>query len=748
MLERVQTKDPYGDGRPAVWPEIPTQAVDYVMVGEAPGKNEVKKGVPFIGNAGTLARGLAAEAGLGNVHYTNASLFRPAVGKKDKPPAAAIFKKERPRLYMEISMCKPRAVICVGAVAAEAVLGNVPRMRGMVRELVIHGQRYLVYVTWHPSAIFYKPDFYRDVVTDFSRAANLEVPERYVSESLISGKDEVRFSDGEVSIDAEGTSVHPVVAELLLVTVRDSLDRTYIFFREDASRLADAVGNYSGGIVGHNAPYDEILLRRTGIPVRFTDDTILQHYSQDERKGSHKLKVLGPTVAKVDTGVDLIWPYTHGGTGEEEDDEERVEWKDIPREVLAQYCAGDTKATARLRKALNQSSDGRTQGLYKFLMRGYRAFVEGQYQGIRVDREALRAATADQEQKVASLLGEFDFNPESHPQTLAAFRAAGYKVESVAKDVLKDLEGELPRKLEKFREENKTLTGFLRPLNGWKEKGIWIPGWVEKDGRAHPVIKLYGTDSGRTSCSDPNIQQIPPELRHLFIADDGHVLLGWDYKSHEVRGLGYYTQDPKLLEILRPRDADPHQYIASIVGVERQTAKHSLFGVAYGAGAPKLVKQHGIPLETATRIVKLVGDLFPGLDKWREMVYNEMYDLGYVETPYHRRRHFLYLDKRNVAKARRIAVNYKVQSLCGDIAFDSAIQVYEQMMYAPLIFVHDFNAIQIKEDDVDVVKSRVEEIASSILPNEWVEFVPELYVARSWGAMKHAAAEPIIEEAT
>lgn len=717
-LEEVQPPDVYDDNRPAIWPDVPSGDVDFVLVGEAPGKQEVKQGRVFIGPAGERLRDWLKDAGITRFHLTNASLFRPTTGSEDKPPKASVIKAERPRLHLEVSMLKPKAIVAMGATAAYALLGEQPRMRGMVRYLTIHGREYPVYVTWHPAAVLRNHDYYRDVAEDLDRASKLALPLRAKAPqwSNLSAMREAAM----IAVDTEATSPHSGTAELLMITVSDGEKVAEVVPAE----LAKFLVRYKGRVVGHNAPGDEVLLRRNAVPIRFTDDTLLKHLSQDERKGSHKLKALAPAIAGFDTGVEWIWAHTHA---EGDTDDERTAFKDIPRTVLLDYCGLDSMATAVLDNALDRESDERSRRVYGLLQRAYRAFTEGMMHGVTINTELLAAKTIEQEALVGRLRQSFGFNPESNPQTVAAFQSAGYKIKSVARPVISKLAGDLPRLYSEYRDEYKILSAFLRPLGTWRSP---------EDGRVRPTYKIHGTATGRTSCGDPNLQQVPPELRDLFVAAEGNTFVGWDYKVHEVRGIGYYSRDRRLLEVLRDRAADPHQLIADTVGLPRQTSKHSLFGVAYGASEAKLVKQHGISPAEAAKAYREIKKFLPDLDAWKESVYTQVYDKGFVETPYGRRRNFPYMDERNRHRIERQAVNALVQSLCGDVAMESAIAVYEQTGYAPLIFVHDFNLIEVRLSDAQRVAKECERIASSIFPNEFVEWVPEIKIGRTWGELQ------------
>src|SRR5947209_4329383 len=249
ILEEVQPSDPWKDGRVAVWPDNPPVPTQFIIVGEAPGKTEVLKGQVFCGRSGQLLRELVADVGLEGVHYTNTSLFRPSTESKDKPPPAAIWKQERPRLLLEISMLKPRAIICVGTTAAEVLLGNVPRMRGMVKELTLHGQTYPVYISHHPAYVIYEPDQYRDLVEDLQRAKEGQVPERFTPRVLAGDAESLRNNGtGLLAVDTEATSTYQGSSRILCATVSDGR-QTYSYTPDTLPLLARALETYTGRVV-------------------------------------------------------------------------------------------------------------------------------------------------------------------------------------------------------------------------------------------------------------------------------------------------------------------------------------------------------------------------------------------------------------------------------------------------------------------------------------------------------------------
>jgi uracil-DNA glycosylase len=130
-----------------------------VLVGEQPGDSEDLAGRPFVGPAGKLLRELLAEAGIDErrVYLTNAVKhfkWRPA-GKRrihDKPNWSEI-KACGHWLTLELATIEPELVVCLGATAAQALLGRTARVGAMRGELQETPDGRRVLVTIHPSAV-------------------------------------------------------------------------------------------------------------------------------------------------------------------------------------------------------------------------------------------------------------------------------------------------------------------------------------------------------------------------------------------------------------------------------------------------------------------------------------------------------------------------------------------------------------------------------------------------------------------
>src|SRR4030095_4379256 len=158
---------------------------------------------------------------------------------------------------------------------------------------------------------------------------------------------------------------------------------------------------------------------------------------------------------------------------------------------------------------------------------------------------------------------------------------------SVDKESLEAVRGYHPAvdAILRYREIDKLASTFLSVL----------PGFADECERIHPEFKQLGATSGRFSCSNPNVQQIPSrselgkKLRKMFIADEGNVLVVADWSQMELRILAQYSKDPLLLQAYKSvSETDLHTLTAArmfgkaeadVSKSERSIAKMINFGI-------------------------------------------------------------------------------------------------------------------------------------------------------------------------
>jgi uracil-DNA glycosylase family protein len=153
----------YKHATQTVFGEGPRNAT-VIMVGEVPGDEEDKQGHPFVGPSGRLLNDALEEAGINrdDVYVTNAvKHFRwEPRGKRrlHKKPTAGQIEACRPWLQAEILVVKPQVIVCLGATAAQAMLGASFRITKQRGKFIHRGEAGWITATYHPSAILRAPD--------------------------------------------------------------------------------------------------------------------------------------------------------------------------------------------------------------------------------------------------------------------------------------------------------------------------------------------------------------------------------------------------------------------------------------------------------------------------------------------------------------------------------------------------------------------------------------------------------------
>ena len=143
--------------------------------------------------------------------------------------------------------------------------------------------------------------------------------------------------------------------------------------------------------------------------------------------------------------------------------------------------------------------------------------------------------------------------------------------------------------------------------------------------RVYPTLRVIGTVTGRSSCEEPNLQQMnkhtgDSRVRGILMADPGHVIVSVDFDGFELRGIAEITEDKRLKKKLY-KGADIHGEIAlQVFGddfseQERQYTKNGLFALLYGGGNAKVARTIGCTVEQVKGIKESWNDLYPQANK-------------------------------------------------------------------------------------------------------------------------------------
>jgi len=268
-----------------------------------------------------------------------------------------------------------------------------------------------------------------------------------------------------------------------------------------------------------------------------------------------------------------------------------------------------------------------------------------------------------------------------------------------------------------------------RQVNG--KKTIEVKPSILVEGKLHANFKQHGTVTGRFSCSEPNLQNIPrpsselgKQVRGLFIAPPDHKLIVADYAQIEYVVMGHFSRDPMLVKAFTT-GIDLHQYVAAMVfgksiddvsKSERGTAKNTNFAVAYGAGDEKVAAMSGISLAEAVGFRKAHKKMMPKLYRWTEGVVQDCRRAKppHVKTLLGRRRRLPTIHSQTWSlrsEAERQAVNSVVQGSAADIIKVAMVRLHrlcdEEMRLS--LSVHDELVLVVPDNRVEDGQAAIRE---------------------------------------
>lgn len=230
-----------------------------------------------------------------------------------------------------------------------------------------------------------------------------------------------------------------------------------------------------------------------------------------------------------------------------------------------------------------------------------------------------------------------------------------FKPRGTGDEILKAMNEPIVDSILKYR-------GVAKLLSTYIEKMPKVVNAVT--GKIHASFNQNGTETGRFSSSDPNLQNIPShndDIRQMFKAEEGYVLIFADYSQQEPKATAWLSQDKNMLEIYKnDRNADLYPEVAATAfhlpasecvefrpdgtvnkeGKERRgKAKIIQLAMTYGQAAYSLAQSLGCKLKEAQDIQSRFFNRFPGIKKFTEDTFQFAYENGYVETVWGRRRH-------------------------------------------------------------------------------------------------------------
>ena len=310
--------------------------------------------------------------------------------------------------------------------------------------------------------------------------------------------------------------------------------------------------------------------------------------------------------------------------------------------------------------------------------------------------------------------------------------------------------------LEKLRGKHPIIGEILEYRMLTKLKSTYADGLLKviaPDGRIHTNFQMTVTATGRLSSTEPNLQNIPvrkklgAQIRKMFVASPGKVLVDADYSQIELRLLAHISGDKAMQEAFLSGE-DFHTVTASrVFGVPldevtpalRSRAKAVNFGIVYGISAFSLAQDIGVYPSEAKAYMEAYLDKYHGVRDYMKSIVEKAKADGYVDTLFARRRYLPELKSANFnvrSFGERVALNMPIQGTAADIIKIAMVNVRrrlaEEGLEAKLILqVHDELIVECPDSEAE----RVKEILTYEMENAAALSVPltvDAHIGHSW----------------
>ena len=782
----------------------PTDA-KIMLVGEAQGKEEEAKGQPFVGRAGSMLKHMLSHSGIdyNQCRVTNVANERPPGNnfgffyqdKSRRSPSSRL--EEYWRLLREkIERINPNVVIALGAEPLRAITGKrgISEWRGT--PLSYKGIK--VIPTFHPSYVMrvygHHPIAEMDLVKALkeSKSRDYTIPrvDVVLKPTIQQVVDWLSNPDcNRVSFDIETIGKHIrcislarraerciqsicipffVFPSSALTTI--SPDKKLITFDGESDKmgsywnkedevivldlLAELFANKDIQKVGQNSiSFDAPLL----------EDEFGLHITNHYFDTMHAWHVLYPELPKsLDMLCSLLTNYPNYWT-EKDTENDMSEWH---------YGAMDSVVALDVSYTIeNELKDANLLDFYLTHVHPLSfALSDASRTGVLIDKkigkeiaERTKINIDAVQVEINELAGE-ELNPNSHKQ-VSELLYEKLKFPAVYKKKKSTVDEEALRKLERRYPDEKILAKIIEFRKGHKLISTFLEPKVDEDGRMRTSYNASGTKGARISSSQNlwgggmNLQNVPvgksrgvENIRHMFVAGDGNVLVKGDLSQAETRVTSeilYRIGDPTLHDLYKDPEFDIHRWGGTfifgklendITKHEREITKIRNHSGNYCAGPRVLMKvalKNGIDdidYEFSKRMIAAGHKAIPGLRKWWSDVEMQLRRTRTITTCLGRRR--IFFGRLDDNATIRDAVACEPQSTVGDVLNIIFRRLHKSLdADCKLILqVHDELVVECPEDRADYVVKEMQK--ASIVPlfiNEEPLIIPlDISVGKNW----------------
>lgn len=461
-------------------------------------------------------------------------------------------------------------------------------------------------------------------------------------------------------------------------------------------------------LIFHNAKFDIVSLKTLGIDV-------YGHWFFDTMIGAQLVNENWPMAKTLDQ-VALTYLGEHAKDITKEFEKEKNNgFPTLPSEEVTAYAEADAAFTWRLGAELLPATYREAGAAYwQHKQRLVNVLINMEGHGIRIDTVLARSMAESGDATLSALRTDMGINPGSRndlqrvlldelglPVVKASIKtgAPSFDKEAMAEydAMLDELDSPIATQLREYRGWQKAVSSYYRP---YLEK-------LSPDGRLRCNYRLDTTVTGRFSCTEPNLQQIPKvtdkpwngRAKECFIPSDGYTLIEVDYSQLELRLTAAYSREQKLIDIFNDPDRDVFDEMAADLGMTRDRTKTLNYSIQYGAGVNRIMNAFRVDRDAAKQIIDTYWETYPAMRGFSGAVKRRAERDLRIDFWSGRWRHF-----RNKGEGYK-AMNSLIQGGGADIMEYTMVRLFDEVQddveCRMLLQVHDAIVFEIKNEYVD-----------------------------------------------
>ena len=580
----------------------------------------------------------------------------------------------------------------------------------------------------------------------------------------------IRSKFHEFSIDIETSNTLPDALKNKFLCIGVGCDDTYsvVFTKECFTHKAFRVlfqnflNDKSKSFILQNGIFDKTRYKiLENIDIRIDEDTMLMHYcGVNEHKGTHGLKEMAQLYLGFPEWEKPLDDWKKAYCKKNKIKLKEFQYSYFPQDMLAYYCGIDVSATIQLKRLFSKIMRPSSINIYRKLVEASKYYSNMIVRGMMLNLDywgELCNQLEDEKEELEKELDELMPGVKiTSPKQLLAWLQEEFPndyVEKTDKYTMEDLimahpDNEALQKILEYRKNVKILKTYVYGLYDRKDS----------DDIVHCEFKLHGTETGRLSCANPNMQNIPRDssIKKLFIARPGYTLIQLDYSQAELRVLAYISGDDHLIDCyINGRDLHTEMQKKLFKDKydehnkdQRTIAKTINFGIPYGRTAIGISQKLKMSVAEAKKYLSDWLDAAPKVKvymaKHKEMAIKDPQEIYY--TVFGRARHY-FVTSTNKNHVMNQAINFPISSTANDLTIYSLCEIgkyiEEQKLDAYLVnTVHDSIVIEVRPEQAKQLALKCQEIMSTmpqkLLPNVTLPFKADAEIGDCYGDL----AEP------